>query len=143
MSTLQYATQVSPEGYIVLPPEYHNRKVVVLMDEKVDQQQEERQRRIEAQKARIMNRSPEERRAAFDALQELAGCLKDMPGARLISKKQIRSARLEEKYGEQTEEQRKAAGRKFFDTWDGLLEGMPDMTAKEIRAERLEKKYGQ
>ena len=36
-----------------------------------------------------------------------------------------------------------AAGRKFFDTWDGLLEGMPDMTAKEIRAERLERKYGQ
>jgi len=32
MSTLQYATQVSPEGYIVLPPEYHNRKVVVSVD---------------------------------------------------------------------------------------------------------------
>ena len=44
---------------------------------------------------------------------------------------------------EQTEEQRKAAGRKFFETWDGLLEGMPDMTAKEIRTERLERKYGQ
>ena len=41
------------------------------------------------------------------------------------------------------EEQSKTAGRKFFDTWDGLLEGMPDMTAKEIRAERLERKYGQ
>jgi len=38
---------------------------------------------------------------------------------------------------------RKAAGQKFFDTWNGLLEGMPDMTAKEIRAERLERKYGQ
>jgi len=143
MSTLRYATQVSPEGYILLPPEYYNRKVVVLMNEKVDQQQEKRQRRIEAERTRIMNRTPEERQAAFNALQELAGCLKDMPGARLISKKQIRSARLEEKYGEQTEEQRKAAGRKFFETWDGLLEGMPDMTAKDIRAERLEKKYGQ
>jgi hypothetical protein len=43
----------------------------------------------------------------------------------------------------ETEEHRKAAGRKFFDTWNGLLEGMPDMTAKEIRAERLERKYGQ
>jgi len=43
----------------------------------------------------------------------------------------------------ETEKQRKAAGQKFFDTWNGLLEGMPDMTAKEIRAERLEKKYGQ
>ena len=42
-----------------------------------------------------------------------------------------------EKQSEPTEE-RKAAGKKFFDTWDGLLEGMPDMTAKEIRAERLE-----
>jgi hypothetical protein len=48
----------------------------------------------------------------------------------------------EKKHSEQTEE-RKAAGKKFFDTWDGLLEGMPDMTAKEIRAERLEGKYGQ
>ena len=44
---------------------------------------------------------------------------------------------------EKSEEQRKAAGQKFFDTWDGLLEGMPDRTAKEIRAERLERKYGQ
>ena len=44
---------------------------------------------------------------------------------------------------EQSEERQKAAGQKFFDTWDGLLEGMPDMTAKEIRAERLERKYGQ
>ena len=43
---------------------------------------------------------------------------------------------------EKTEEQRKTAGQKFFDTWDGLLEGMPDRIAKEIRAERLERKYG-
>jgi hypothetical protein len=49
----------------------------------------------------------------------------------------------EERQSEPTEEQRKAAGKKFFDTWDGLLEGMPEMTAKEIRAERLERKYGQ
>ena len=44
---------------------------------------------------------------------------------------------------EKTGEQRKAAGQKFFETWDGLLEDMPDMTAKEIRAERLERKHGQ
>ena len=49
----------------------------------------------------------------------------------------------EEKQSEQSEEQRKVAGKQFFETWDGLLEGMPDMTAKEIRAERLERKYGQ
>jgi hypothetical protein len=30
MSTLQYATQVSSEGYITLPPEFHGREVVVL-----------------------------------------------------------------------------------------------------------------
>jgi hypothetical protein len=41
----------------------------------------------------------------------------------------------------QTMEQRKAAGQMFFDTWNGLLEGMPDMTAQEIRAERLERRY--
>ena len=44
---------------------------------------------------------------------------------------------------ERTEEERKAAGRKFFDSWNGLLVGAPDMTMKEIRAERLERKYGQ
>ena len=42
----------------------------------------------------------------------------------------------------ETEEQRRAAGQKFFDTWNGLLEGMPDMTMKEIRAERLERRHG-
>ena len=33
MPILQYETRVSPDGTIVLPPEYHNRMVVVLMDE--------------------------------------------------------------------------------------------------------------
>jgi len=42
----------------------------------------------------------------------------------------------------ETEEQRRAVGQKFFDTWNGLLEGMPDMTMKEIRAERLERSHG-
>ena len=159
MTTLQYATQVPSDGYVVLPPEFRGRNVVVSTDSRTDinvgqpldgdwpkatgEQLEKRQQRIAAEKARIMSRTPEEREEAFDALQKLMGSLKDTPGAKLISKKQIRSARLEEKYGEQTEEQRKAAGQKFFDTWDGLLEGMPDMTAKEIRAERLERKYGQ
>ncbi|MCL2745249.1 MAG: hypothetical protein FWE67_15505 [Planctomycetaceae bacterium] len=36
MTTLQYKTQVSPEGYVVLPPEYHNRKVVVSVEEEQD-----------------------------------------------------------------------------------------------------------
>ena len=36
MSTLQYATQVSSEGYIMLPPEYHNRKVVVFVEDEQD-----------------------------------------------------------------------------------------------------------
>ena len=44
---------------------------------------------------------------------------------------------------DQTEEERRAAGRKFFDSWNGALKGARDMTAKEIRAERLERKYGQ
>ncbi len=87
--------------------------------------------------------SKEERTKAFEGFRQLAELLKDIPGKELMSKKQIRASRLEEKYGDQTEEQRKAAGRKFFETWDGLLEGMADRTMKEIRAERLEKKYGQ
>ena len=36
MSTLQYTTQVSPEGYITLPPEFYGRKVVVSADGKQD-----------------------------------------------------------------------------------------------------------
>ena len=82
MPILQYETRVSPEGFVTLPAEFHDRKVVVRIEDGDD-------------------------------------------------------------WPTPTEEQRKAAGRKFFETWDGLLEGMPDMTAKEIRAERLERKYGQ
>jgi len=36
MSTLQYATQVSSEGSITLPPEFYGRKVVVSADAKPD-----------------------------------------------------------------------------------------------------------
>jgi len=85
----------------------------------------------------------QERAKAFEKFEELRESLKNTPGAELMTKKQIRAARLEEKYGEQTEEERKAAGRKFFDSWNGALKGARDMTAKEIRAERLERKYGQ
>jgi hypothetical protein len=48
-----------------------------------------------------------------------------------------------EENDDQTKQRQKAAGQRFFDTWNGLLEGMPDMTMKEVRAERLERKYGQ
>ena len=33
MPTLQYATQVSPDGSITLPPEFYGRKVVVSVNE--------------------------------------------------------------------------------------------------------------
>ena len=109
MPILQYETRISPEGYIALPPipEYRDRKVVVrvheesampsLPEDKVDQQQEERQWRIAAQKARIMNRSPEERRAAVEKfMKEWKGCLKGVPH---MTAKEIRAERLEKKYG--------------------------------------------
>jgi hypothetical protein len=34
---LQYETRVSSEGYIMLPPEYHNRKIMVLVKEERDE----------------------------------------------------------------------------------------------------------
>jgi len=98
MSTLQYATQVSSEGNItLLPPEFYGRKVVVLVDEEIDKQQEERQRRIAAEKARIMNRTPEERRTAVEKFMKAwEGCLKGVPH---MTAKEIRAERLEKKYG--------------------------------------------
>ena len=54
-----------------------------------------------------------------------------------------RKAQLLADHAEQTLEERKAAGRRFIESWRGALKGAPDMTAKEIRAERLERKYGQ
>jgi len=54
-----------------------------------------------------------------------------------------RKAQLLADHAEQTLEERKAAGKRFIESWRGALKGAPDMTAKEIRAERLEKKYGQ
>ena len=121
MTTLQYATLVPSDGYVVLPPEFRGREVVVsdreailrsiesrdllsaveITDEEIERLKhehlEKRQQRIAAEKARIMSRTPEERRVAAE---------------------------------------------KFMQTWEGCLEGVPHMTAKEIRAERLEKKYG-
>jgi len=41
----------------------------------------------------------------------------------------------------ETEGSFKTSGRKFYETWNGLIEGTQDITA-EIRAERMEKKYG-
>jgi hypothetical protein len=106
---LQYATQVSPEGHIVLPPEYRNRKVVVLMDDaqdKIDavngQLLEERQQRIAAERARIMNRTQEERQVAFDDfMTSWDGCLKGVPH---MTAKEIRAERLEKKYGQYRKE---------------------------------------
>jgi len=96
MSISQYETQVSPDGYIALPPEYQNRKVVVYVDEKKVDERKDESRTIGSEREPLSD----------------------------------------------TEEQRRAAGQKFFDTWNGLLEGMPDMTMKEIRAERLERRHG-
>ncbi len=123
MTTLEYKTHISADGAVAPIPGWTGGEA----------------------EAVIVVRPPEseDRAKAVEEFLQLMGCLKDMPGKILVSKKQIRSSRLEERYGEQTEEQRKEAGRKFFETWDGLLEGMPDRTMKEIRAERLEKKYGQ
>ncbi|MCL2305369.1 MAG: hypothetical protein FWC43_08510 [Planctomycetaceae bacterium] len=141
MPILQYETRVAADGYIVLPPEYRGRHVAVRVEDIEDNDDWPTPTDEQLDKMYTLRRgvpkTPEQ-----DFL-EFAGCPKDMPGKELISKKQIRSARLEERYGDQTEEQRKEAGRKFFETWNGLLEGIPDMTAKEIRAERLEKRYGQ
>ncbi len=63
----------------------------------------------------------EERKKAPHEFFEGANRLKDTPSRELISKKQIRAARLEEKYGDKTPEERKAAGKRFYEMWDGAL----------------------
>ena len=98
MSTLQFETQVSSEGYIVLPPEFYGRKVVVSVDEAIDQQQRgECRQRMAAERTRIMDRTPEERRTAVEEFMKAwKGCLKGVPH---MTAKEIHAERLEKKYG--------------------------------------------
>ena len=109
MSILQYKTQVSPDGYITLPPmpEYRDRKVVVrieelampsLSDDEVEQFKSERLKRKAAEHARIMEQAPEEWQAACeDFMTSWKGCLKGVPH---MTTKEIRAERLEKKYGQ-------------------------------------------
>jgi len=141
---LNYSVHISANGEVSPIPDWLGGEAearLVIVRQKKDVSEETN--RKATKRSKLEEQTPEERQAAYDDFLKFAGCLADMPGKELVSKKQIRSSRLEERYGDQTEEQRKEAGRKFFETWNGLLEGMPDMTAKEIRAERLEKRYGQ
>jgi len=98
--------QVPESGVITLPPKYRGRKVVVSAEEehgRTDQLKSERQPRIEAEKARIMDRTPEERRAAAEKfLKAWKGCLKGVPH---MTTKEIRAKRLEKKYGQQGDSQ--------------------------------------
>jgi len=97
MSTLQFETQVSSEGYIMLPPEFYGRKVVVSVEEEIDQQREKRLPRKAAGRTRIMDRTPEERRVAVEEFMKAwKGCLKGVPHT---TAKEIRAERLEKKYG--------------------------------------------
>ena len=102
MSTLQFETQVSSEGYIVLPPEFYGRKVVVSVDEAIDQQQRgECRQRMSAERTRIVDRTPDEWQAAVDDfMTSWKGCLK---GAPHMTAKEIRTERLEKKYGQRGE----------------------------------------
>jgi hypothetical protein len=120
MPILHYETRISPDGHIVLPPipEYRDRKVIVRVheendeisetvlergDDTVDQQQRERQQRIAAERARIMDRTPEERDAAFeDFMTSWKGCLKGVPH---MTAKEIRAERLEKKYGQRAKKE--------------------------------------
>jgi len=131
VSILQYETQVSPEGYITLPPmpEYRDRRVAVYVDERKD----------EMPHLEIADKTPEQN--FLDFSEELAmPALSDDNVDRM--KDERHTIGQDREPLSETEEQRRAAGQKFFDTWNGLLEGMPDMTMKEIRAERLERRHG-
>ena len=101
MSILQYETRVSPEGYITLPPipEYRNRKVAVCVDEcrHNTQDDDEQPSPAVAAESRFANRTPEERRAAYeDFMKSWKGCLKGIP---YMTAKEIRAEWLEKKYG--------------------------------------------
>jgi len=133
MTILQYETQVPLGGYITLPPEFYGRKVVVSADAVQDR----------TEKKHGTDRPPDDGwRPDPAAVRRFIESRKSLPPVE-ITDEEIEQLKHERRMNHLPGEQRKAAGREFFDTWDGLLEGMPDMTAKEIRAERLERKYGQ
>jgi len=84
MSTLQYKTQVSPEGYITLPPmpEYRGRKVVVRIEE---------ERNEVLDHSNIADKTPEQ--DFLDFCEELA-----MPFLSDDDVARIKYERLKEKY---------------------------------------------
>jgi len=103
MTTFHFQTHVSDSGVITLPPEFYGRTVVVSLNEmqedidEADQPQTERRTRIAAERARIMDQTPEERRAAVEEFMKAwKGCLKGVPH---MTAKEIRAERLEKKYG--------------------------------------------
>ena len=63
--------------------------------------EEKRRQRIAAEKARIMSRTPEERRVAAEKFMKMwEGCLEGVPH---MTAKEIRAERLEKKYGNKNE----------------------------------------
>ena len=80
-------------------------KVIVSVDAERTSQtltnEEKRQQRIAAEKARIMDQTPEEWQAAVDDfVTSWKGCLKGVPH---MTAKEIRAERLEKKYGDKNE----------------------------------------
>ena len=102
MTMIRYNIQTGENGSIVIPatPFAVGEEVEVVLMEKYReiQSQKERLARRAVERAKIMDRTPEEWQTAIDDfMTSWKGCLKGVPH---MTAKEIRAERLEKKYGQ-------------------------------------------
>ena len=102
MTMLRYNIQTGTNGSIMIPttPFAVGEEIEVVLVEKHMESPSvvERQKRKTIEQSKIMNRTPEERRAAVEKFMKTwEGCLEGVPH---MTAKEIRAERLEKKYGQ-------------------------------------------
>ena len=101
MTMLRYHIQTGTNGSVLIPatPFAVGEEIEVVLVEKHRESPstEERRQRKAAEQARVMDCTPEERKAAVEKFMKAwKGCLKGVPP---MTAKEIRAERLEKKYG--------------------------------------------
>jgi hypothetical protein len=95
MTMLTYPVRISANGEVTPIPDWTGGETEARIHVKLTETVEARK---PARRSKIMERTPEERQAAFDDFMKAwEGCLKGVPH---MTAKEIRAERLEKKYGQ-------------------------------------------
>ena len=96
MTMLQYSVRISANGDVSPIPDWDGGEAEAKITVKLSDTEEKRKRKV-ATHSRVDNRTPEDRQAAIKKFMEtFGGCMEGMPPMTL---KEIRTERLERKYG--------------------------------------------